>query len=386
MLGACFVVFWVLHEAGRGVPVGLWATLILLGLAVGASAWFPAAAAGLLCLVVVLQLPGAIAAPDSNTWPAYFAGALVAFPAGLSRNRATRALSLPLGLVWAVLCGVAILVPSVANGGGWSSWIGGSGGFLVPFALAAAFVALWGLGVAVATLSLQAEFRRARAQLDQTQLLLRLEQDRGRIARDIHDSLAHALAVMVSQADGALAIDSSGHGIPPDSLRAISATGRDALTDLRALLERIGEDDAPGERRGAADIPELVERMRQTGMNVRLVAEGSPGELAEAQGVAVYRIVQESLTNALKHADPDAFVTLGVEWRRDKLHLTIASRGARASGDGLSGAGVGIAGMTERARLAGGELAAGPDGRGGFIVEAVIPIRSQHRRGVDAGG
>jgi signal transduction histidine kinase len=126
----------------------------------------------------------------------------------------------------------------------------------------------------------------------------------------------------------------------------------------------------------AEGVPDLVERMRGLGMTVDLRVSGRTLALSDARQVAVYRIVQESLTNALKHAGPDARVTVGIEAASRGVSLNVTSEGEDplvARGD----PGAGIDGMKERARLAGGWLRAAPtgrDGRGGFVVTAFVPV------------
>lgn len=382
VIGAVFTAFWLVHEAGRGDAPGLWIALGLFGAAIALSSWWPLVGTGLACVTVMLQLFGVASSVDANTWLAYFLVAIIGLFAGLARGRLIRYGALALGLLWAALCSVEILLPLPSNQGGWVQWT--SAGYaeatLVPIALAATFTALWGVGAGWLAVTVQSELRRAGTQLARTDMALRLEQDRTRIARDIHDSLAHSLAVMVSQAEGALAIQSAGSGIPSAPLRAISMAGRDALIDLRSMLERIQDEDYLQVRRGAADIPELVDRMREAGMRISLTVKGSPAELTETQSIAVYRITQESLTNALKHAGPRAHVELAVFWSSESLHLAVVSVGDTPLVSTPTGPGIGIAGMKERARLAGGTLTADRRSDGAFVVEARIPVRAQHRQ------
>ncbi len=216
--------------------------------------------------------------------------------------------------------------------------------------------------------------------------------ERARIAREMHDIVAHSLSVVIAQADGgryAAQVD------PPAATRAletIAETGRAALTDMRRLLGVLRTEDgrlratadgpgvlpepAPAQttpQPGEADINRLVEQVRLSGAHVSLVRLGEPHPLPPGVGLAVYRITQESLTNVLKHAGPAPRVTVVVQWLRDAIELDVADdgRGASAGSDGL---GQGLRGMHERAAMFGGEVTAGPRKGGGFRVRARLPF------------
>lgn len=160
-----------------------------------------------------------------------------------------------------------------------------------------------------------------------------------------------------------------------EALATVTDVARTALVDVRSLVERItGDDDPTAPRVSVGDIPALVDTLRQVGMSVVLVESGDTAvPLTQAQEVAIYRIVQESLTNALKHAGSDA--TVRVEIARDDagFHLEITSAGSVPL-VASTGRGIGIAGMVERARLAGGWLhAAHESGTSSFVVTAFVP-------------
>ncbi|WP_123370106.1 sensor histidine kinase [Cellulomonas sp. PhB150] len=207
--------------------------------------------------------------------------------------------------------------------------------------------------------------------------------ERARIAREMHDIVAHSLTVMIAQADGGrYAADAD----PPAATRAlgtIAETGRAALTDMRRLLGVLRDEPRP-ERGGAPalgtttpqpaadDLEALVEQVRASGVRVSMVRMGSPRPLPPGVGLTVYRIAQEALTNVLKHAGPEPVTTVMVQWRPDGITLEITDdgRGAAADSDGL---GQGLRGMAERATMFGGSVSAGPRPGGGFRVRAVIP-------------
>ncbi len=195
--------------------------------------------------------------------------------------------------------------------------------------------------------------------------------ERERIARELHDVVAHSLSVVIAQADGGR------YAQEPDAadaaLRTISATAREALREMRHALGPVG--DAPLQPQpGAAELPGLVARTRAAGLPVELAEEGSPRPLAPAAGLTVYRVAQEALTNVLKHAGPGATATVLLRWEPERVTLVVRDDGTGAApGDGR---GRGLAGMRERVEPRGGTLVAGPRPEGGFEVRAAIPARS----------
>jgi signal transduction histidine kinase len=202
-------------------------------------------------------------------------------------------------------------------------------------------------------------------------------QERERIARELHDVVAHTLSVMVIQAGAARRNLERAPGPAVVALGVVEETGRTALTELRRLLALVRpahEDAALAPQPGMAELPGLVERTRASGMPVKLRVEGQPTSLPGGLDLAAYRVVQEALTNALRHAGP-ANVLVTVLYGGDRLLLEIADDGRGQDGDGAGEPGHGIAGMRERIGLYGGELAAGPHPRGGFVVRASMPIQ-----------
>jgi signal transduction histidine kinase len=199
--------------------------------------------------------------------------------------------------------------------------------------------------------------------------------ERARIARDLHDVIAHHVSVMVVQADGAgYALDSN-----PDrarqALTAISATGRQALTEMRRLLGLLRSGDARTEltpQPGLGQLRELVEQARAAGMSVSLTQEGAPRPLPEGAELTAYRVVQESLTNTRKHAGLAAAASVTLCYDDDRLVVQVSDdgRGGAAAGDGT---GHGLAGMRERVQMYGGTVTAGPLPQGGYRVTAQIP-------------
>jgi len=215
---------------------------------------------------------------------------------------------------------------------------------------------------------------------EQARLAVALE--RGRIARELHDEVAHALTVVVVQADAAERMVESDPQRAADALRTIATTGREALADMRSLLTGLRDTDVETQlepQPGVADLPALADRLAEAGLPVELSVQGEPRSLPAIVELSVYRIVQEALTNALRHAGP-ARARVILRYEPDALEL-------RVSDDGKGGArtdvatdepvtGHGLIGMRERVAIFAGELRAGPRPEGGFAVEARIPLQA----------
>jgi signal transduction histidine kinase len=211
-------------------------------------------------------------------------------------------------------------------------------------------------------------------------------EERTRIARELHDVVAHRVSLMTVQAGAAKAVAAED---PEASLRAMGAVeeaGRQALDELRHLLGVLRPEtdlDGLGPQPGLADLPRLVEQIRGAGVDVSLAADGVSGELPARVDLFAYRIVQEALTNVLKHAGPGAHseVRLGTDRSGIVIEVLNDGRGAVVMpGSGAaqdSARGHGIVGMRERARLLGGTLDAGPRPGGGFGVVAHLPTGTE---------
>ncbi|MCB2411727.1 histidine kinase [Demequina sp. TTPB684] len=205
--------------------------------------------------------------------------------------------------------------------------------------------------------------------------------ERARIAREMHDVVAHTLTVVVAQADGGRFAARTDPAAAARTLDTIADVGRSALTEMRALLGvlRTSEGEAElGPQPSVGDIPGLVATAREGGLDVSFVTTGTPRPLPIGAGLTLYRIAQEGLTNVRKHAGPVATAFLQLTWDDDDVTLTVSDdgRGAAAQSDGTGG---GIQGMTERATVFGGTLTAGPKAGGGFLVRARLPLpRREH--------
>ncbi len=200
-------------------------------------------------------------------------------------------------------------------------------------------------------------------------------EERTRIARELHDVVAHAISVIVLQARGARhSLDSR----PEDAHNAVDAieqTATQALQEMRRLLGMLradGEELALAPQPSLANLDSLVAHVRDAGLPVDVRIEGTPHELAPGIDLSAYRIVQEALTNALKHAGRARAHVL-VRYGEDALELEVVDTGA-GSANGDSGAGHGLAGMRERVAVFGGQLESGPRGEGGYSVHARLPL------------
>jgi signal transduction histidine kinase len=201
--------------------------------------------------------------------------------------------------------------------------------------------------------------------------------ERARIARELHDVIAHNVSVMVVQADGASYALASDPAKARQALAAISATGRQALAEMRRLLgvlrrEEEGASQARAPQPGIGELGELLDQARTAGLPVSFTVEGVPQPLPGGAALAAYRIVQESLTNTRKHAGPVASASVMLRYSADALELTISDDGRGAAAP--DGAGHGLTGMRERVAMFGGSVAAGPRQGGGFEVIAMIPL------------
>jgi signal transduction histidine kinase len=245
---------------------------------------------------------------------------------------------------------------------------------------------LFSAGLIVATPWLVGRSVRARSQ---RMALLESEQhqreqvavadERARIARELHDVVAHSVGVMVVHAQGAGRLLDRDPARAREALETIERTGQTALDEMRRALGVLRRPDAGAPlapQPGMSDLGALVEQARESGLTVELVTEGTPAPLPADVDRSAYRIVQEALTNTLKHAGPvGARVT--VRYAGGELELEIADDGAPGrvqNGAPATGGGHGLVGMRERVGLYGGDLHADHRPEGGFVVRASLPI------------
>jgi signal transduction histidine kinase len=202
-----------------------------------------------------------------------------------------------------------------------------------------------------------------------------VDQERTRIARELHDLVAHRVSMITVQAGAAQTVAASDPERAIRAMESVEEAAREALDELRQVLGVLRADD---EREGLvpmhglADIPDLVAEMRAAGMDVSLSSTGAPDDLPARVDLASYRIVQEALTNVLKHAGPDPDAEVRLSGENHMLTIEVTDRGSGVST--LPGSGHGLVGMRERAALLGGTFESGPRPDGGFRIMARLPL------------
>ncbi|MGW1070526.1 sensor histidine kinase [Streptomyces aureus] len=333
-------------------------------------------------------------------------------------------------LVLAVLAGLAQLILDVppapedfamlviiytvaANGAGWASRLAligglcagtvaqlrwpvhgtsGAGGVFIAIFQTVPFALAWVLGDSIRTRRAylaQLEERAARLEKErEAQAKVAVAAERARIARELHDVVAHNVSVMVVQADGAAYVMDTAPEQARKALETISGTGRQALAEMRRLLGvlRTGEHQESGEYVPQPDVEQLddlIEQCRTSGLPVDFKVEGTPRPLPSGVELTAYRIVQEALTNTRKHGGPNAGASVRLVYFDDGLGLLVEDDGKGAPHElyeegGADGQGHGLIGMRERVGMVGGTLDAGPRPGGGFRISALLPLKAAH--------
>jgi signal transduction histidine kinase len=243
------------------------------------------------------------------------------------------------------------------------------------------YVVAWVAGYALRERSQRAEaaeVRAARAEAErEAAARVAVAEERSRIARELHDIVAHAVSVMVLQ------VGAVRHNLPEemgddrDALQRVERAGRTALAEMRRLLAAMRTDGDEAEfvpQPGLDELNALLADVGRAGLPVELHLEGDPYPLPRGLDLSAYRIVQEGLTNALKHADAsDADVT--VRYRPDEIQIEVRDNGnGTPTGDGL---GHGLVGIRERVKIYGGEMHAGSEPTGGFVLSTRLPIAEE---------
>jgi signal transduction histidine kinase len=201
-----------------------------------------------------------------------------------------------------------------------------------------------------------------------------VEEERGRITRELHDVLAHSVSVMTVQASAVRRLLKPEQEREREALMTVEETGRQALAEMRRLLGIMrteSERPALAPQPGLGTLPQLVEQVRQSGLPVELTVEGTPVKLPAGVDLSAYRIVQEALTNTLRHAGP-AHAWVAVRYEGEDVEIEVANDGVSDSVN--DGGGHGLVGMRERVALCGGELRSGPRPGGGFKISARLPV------------
>jgi len=220
--------------------------------------------------------------------------------------------------------------------------------------------------------------RAAQLELERDQqALLAAAAERARISREMHDVVAHSLAVVVSLANGATAKLGRDPEQSREALESISEVGRQALADTRRLLSVLRTEEAAAARSpqpGIEDIKDLVDRAAATGLAATLTVRGDPVPVAAGLALSAYRIVQEAITNAVKHAEGATTVAVELTWTPGHLGIAVTDDGNGDGGSAAAAGGFGLTGIRERAAACGGTATAGLGQHGGWTVTATIPI------------
>ena len=326
----------------------------------------------LLAAAIVLAANGACvyaAAPHQAAFQPFVALTLVAYSVG-SRAEGRRALWVPPALA---LAAVPLFVAAVAHGQD-------PGNALPSYVW---LVAAWAVGRSVRSWRHKSvALELANRELDQQRELraqAAVTVERGRIARELHDVIAHNVSMMVVQAGAAARVLDGEQPHVRDALDVIAATGRETVDEMRRLLGVLRSDDGPTALKpqpGLADLERLVCGVREAGLPVTLKIEGEPCPLPQALDLSAFRIVQEGLTNTVKHAGP-AHAQVTVRYQGSSVEIEILDTGSGQPA--RHGTGHGLAGMRERVAMFGGELEAGRAGGGGFTVRARLPLDPPRR-------
>jgi len=357
-----------LLDAGLAVALTVWAltepgtlshparAIVLLAMTV-AIAWVRTAPLAVLALEVL----GVVLATNDLQWPQGVAVLIAAYSAAFySERQLAVAALLVAASAWLWAFGSTVRIPSG----------------LVPLLL---LVPVWLGGTAMRRRELRAEASAERADRLEREREAALRAERTRIARELHDLVTHAVSVMVLQTGAAREIMPQDETRSRALLQSVESSGRSALEELRHMLGLLSDQDgdAPLEPQpGVGEIPALIEQLRQAGLTVELRVEGQPRPISGGVAVAAYRIVQEALTNVIKHA-AGAPSEVILHWSDAALELEIIDQGPPLNGAAPdSSAGRGLTGMRERAVMYRGTLDAGPGPDRGYKVHARIPLEA----------
>ncbi len=362
---------------GEGQGIG-WAVVGVANLALVWRRSHPALAFAVVSIALALRV-----IPTSNLLPGDLAFLVALYSlAAYDPRRGVRVAGLGVAALGSVIAGLRFTAMS-GRAPGWGEFV------FTALACAAASLAAWALGdlkrARLQRLSdLQDRAERIEREREQ-ELRLAAKDERAAIAREMHDVVAHALSVIVVQADGAAyAAERSPEGALARSvgaLETIGSTARDALTETRRLVGVLRDPESGAELAptgGIDQLDDLVARVRGAGVPVTLTVRGAEQSRSVGLDLAAYRVVQEALTNVIKHAGPGASAVVEVDQTPDRLRICVTDDG-RGAGPGSAddGRGHGLPGMRERVAVHGGTLTAGPGPHGGFEVLATLPTKEQ---------
>ncbi len=359
-----FIVVPAFTPATFEVPNALVA-LVLAG-ALGLRRLSPAFALAVAWLAAVLQMGFET---DPNLWDAAIPP--VVYACAAYGTRAIRWAAFASALLGGLVAGVYVAARDYAfrvplSVGGITDAVGIFGRFAAMTGVL--LLLAWTVGLLVRTARSAA---RNRLQAEQADRETAAEQERVRIARDMHDVVAHSLAVVIAQSDGARLLRRTDPEAVGEALETIGATARAALADVRVLLQQLRYEGTTEVQPGLADLPAVVEGFRASGLPVDLAVDDGAEQVGTAAQLAAFRIVQESLTNALRHGDLDRAASVALTRTPHGLDVEVVSGLAPERPPRPSG-GHGLIGMRERAAAVQGDLRAGPDGDR-FRVRAFLP-------------
>ena len=370
---------WRRCSGPRGRDIGIVCLALVFAVALVGSTWAENGM-GAAVPALLVSLPGVVLLWWRRRWPLTVTaiGGVITLAAGMSATVAFGLFTLAIRRRDRVLVlataytGLCLAAPYPWSGSSTWSW-----GGLIGGALGALVFALWGSYVGARRDLL--ESLRERASRAEAERELRAAQartaERARIAREMHDVLAHKVSLIALQA-GALEVNAARSPAAVEQAAAeIRGTARETLEDLRGVLGVLRSEDGDESllpQPGLADLPRLVERSRVGGATIDLHVDVDPAQVPQGLGRTVYRIVQEGLTNAHKHAR-GARIRVEVRAAGDLLEVRIANSTGSPDADRLPGSGAGLIGLAERVELAGGSLSAGP-ARGGWEILARLPV------------
>jgi signal transduction histidine kinase len=334
------------------------------------------------CAIALIAFAQWLAAVDLQVGDASVLFALYAVVA-FERRWWTGAAAFAVGLLGALLASVRY-----TEGQAWFAFLS-----LAAFVVSAAALGIWGRTRRERIAELEERARRLERERDQ-QVALAAAAERARIARELHDVVAHNLTVMVALADGARLAAPVDPERADAAMRDVSSTGREALGEMRRLLGVLR--DRPAEPAGAPLAPQpgldqldaLLDQVRRTGLDATLTRSGEPRPLSSGAELTLYRVVQEALTNTLKHARGASRAAVRIAYEPDALALEVTDdgdsdghrwpgaggRAARSAGGAPDGGGRGLAGMRERLAAFGADVEAGPRPGGGWQVRTRLRL------------
>ncbi|HEY1703439.1 MAG TPA: sensor histidine kinase [Trebonia sp.] len=352
-------------HSGPGVNLAIVLLIVAGGAALTFRRRYPVAVLGATLAAAL------VAEPVGHADTAWFPVIVALFAAVQARRRAAVIGSLVIGYLASV----------------WPPWLIGSRGHTPVTVALALLCGLLALLSAAEVAQAAAQRRLATRRIREQELLRIAGEERMRIARDLHDVVAHHISVINVQANTALHLAARHPERATEALATINDVSRKALAELRSVLGvlRADGDGAPrAPAQGLADLDTLVSNMAGAGLEVRIETEGSRVPLPASTGLAAYRIIQEALTNSARHSGASR-TSVRVRYRGSEVEIEVDDEGTAGSrppqpagtgpaGTGPAGTGSGIVGMSDRARALGGRLTAGPRPGGGFRVTAVLPV------------